>query len=677
MRIPLILSWILTTLLTHQFFSQASARPAHRSQPGEIKDKAWFNSLVTDASLLIEPNAAPVASNATSSANTDLEATACSTTELTVSELHTSIASPIEENVVPPISELPESSNPIPKPEPTQNCNQAISKPESITPLNSISSTYLQAQINTDIAPVETPELLESALSPLQKPPTRLINLETANQLSAGAVQLEAGFQQTTPADRPSPGTGDEVYFGAIDWGISDQLQLGGTFQFFDDPTNRPIDGVFPDLTVLSVATHAKYRIIQNERLSVAISGATEFFGLFTSLGLFSPSDLEGASELFAVGTFQVPISYSVAPQVQLHLTPGIAFYPGTVNEADFFGTFFNIGAGLSWQLSPRLNLFTTANVPLGPGDNALDSDDTATFRRVVWAVGARYALNPKVGIEIYGTNAFGATPTTSLLAFIPDGDQALIGASLNYTPDFGQNYASSFREGPAVPLSRRDTQLLLNGFTLTTASTLPPRKLRLRGGLGSGGQAGFDLAYGLDNDLQLEFILEGFGGADSLSTIEAVSTDLRYDIAAKLRLLDQVQGDPFSLSFRLSGGRETGSSPQVGTLFTELPAVYQPLPAVALFLGPKAAFFAESMRVGLGLGINYAVLGGLQLIGEVTPLLTGEQSVWSAGLRYQIPTVNLAIDVYASNAVGLNGLGGLIADSETNAGFNLNLLLP
>ncbi|HCF28452.1 MAG TPA: hypothetical protein DEV81_14915, partial [Cyanobacteria bacterium UBA11049] len=549
--------------------------------------------------------------------------------------------------------------------------NEAIDNPDRLSSQASESKAWL-----------EKLKQRKYKLSPLQEPPIRLFNLETANQLQSGALQLGVGVRQTRPADRPSAGTGDQIYYTSIDWGITDRLQLGFAAEFFDDATYHPVNGQFPNLTIISFAPSFKYRIFKDDRLTMAISGAVELFRLSTTPGFFNDRPIPASvrtddkvPNTFVIGSLQVPVTYAIDPQVQLHLTPGIAFYPETVNGASFFGTFFNLGTGVSWQASERFSFYADANLSFGSGGNAFRSEDNSFFNKVLWSIGARYALNPKVAVELYGTNAFGATPTTRLLAFIPDGNELLVGATLKYTPDLGQGYASTFRKQPAVQLSNRDTQLLLDGLTLTTASTLPPTSFRLRGGGGSGGSSSLSLAYGLTNDLQAELTVDQFGGSDSVSTTDSGGPGVKFGPGAKIRFLDQGQGDPFSLSFRLAGVRDFGERPRLGTLFAELPIVYQSNPKLAFFFDPKAAFNNFDDKVGLGLGVNYAVADKWQLIGEFTPVFTGDRSVWSLGLRYFDPKSNLGFDVYGSNAIGQNQLGGLVAESGASVGFNVHWL--
>lgn len=530
--------------------------------------------------------------------------------------------------------------------------------------------------LSTDISKISTEAKDLKAnyiISPLQQQPTRIFNLETANQLPKGTVKFEAGSHQANSTDSLGS-TGFQTYYGSVDWGATDKLQLGVAAQFFDDPIKDEINGRRPEITVISVAPSVKYQVLNNDKFKVALSGSAELFRLSSDPGLFNNAGKK-SPEYFGIGKVEVPITYNVDSKLQLHLTPGVAFYPDEVKKADFYGTFINIGAGVSWQASEKLNLFANTNVPLGPGGNALNSKDDSIFRKVLWTAGTRYALNPRVGIDVYGTNAFGATPTTSLLAFVPDGNEVLFGANVKYIFDLGQNYAARFDKKPNIPLSQRDTQLLLDGFTNSGTSTLPPDQIRLSSGLTSGGNSRFTFAYGLANDLQLELPLEQFGGGDRLSSQETANSGVKFGPGAKLRFLDQVQGDPFSLSVKVLGVRDFGSRPRLGTLFVEMPISYQPNNKTALFLNPKSAFFSTKERIGIGLGINQAISNKLQFIGELTPVFSDNRSVWSTGLRYFEPKANLGVDVYASNAAGQNGLGGLVADTETNVGLSLHWL--
>jgi hypothetical protein len=536
----------------------------------------------------------------------------------------------------------------------------------SIEPEREKKPVYFSSTEAKDLEPEKKP-------SPLQLPPTRLVNLETANQLPQGTFQLTAGTHQASPGSSSSPtGTGYQTYYARIDWGATDKLQLGFAIDFFDDPITREINGKFPELTEASFAPNFKYQLHKDEKLAIGVTGSLELFRLSTSPGLFN-SGREKTADLYTIGSLQVPFSYKFNPKIQLHLTPGVAVFPDKVRGTDFFGSFFNIGTGISWQPSDRLSLFANANFPVGSGGNTFNSKDSSISKKVLWTLGGQYAFNPRAAVEGYITNSFGGAPTTSLLAFIPDGDDVLVGANVKYLFDFGQNYASSFRKKKLLPLSNRDKSLLLDGLTLSSANTLPPDTILLRGGLDSNGGSRLHFSYGLANDLQLELPGEQFGGGDTLSLTETAGPGVKFGPGAKLRFLDQSQGDPFSLSVKLLGTRDFGKRPRLGTLFAEIPVTYQTNSQTAFFFNPKGAFNGQITRVGFGLGVNYAVSNNLQLIGEFTPVFTGQRSVWSTGVRYFEAKSNLGLDVYASNAIGQTALGGLVGESATNIGFNVN----
>lgn len=509
-------------------------------------------------------------------------------------------------------------------------------------------------------------------LSPLEQEPIRLFNLDTANQLPAGALQFGIDFRRFPSEDLPNAGTGLQIYSGSVDWGVTDKLQLGLSASLFDDELPRLLVGAeAPLLQTISVAPTFKYQLLNQDRLSVGVSGSAELLRIVSDPGIFNPT-LINASGNYIVGTVAVPVSYRLAPELQAHFTPGLAIFPGDVQGADFYGTFFNLGAGVSWQPLQRVGLFADVNLPVGPGGNAVRLDGSV-FRKPVFSGGVRFLVNPAVGLDLYATNAFGLTPATRLLSFIPEGDQVAFGARLNFTPDLGQGYAASFRQGPRVRLSERDRQLLLDGFTLTSADTLLPQMLRLRVGIGAG--TNFNLAYGLTHDAQIEIIGADFDEGEAFNSIN-YGSGFKFGPAAKLRLLDQVQGDPVSLALKAGAVVDLSTQGQLGIPFVTVPIQYRPTPEIALSVNPQVAFIRSEALVGVGLGINYALLKDVQLIGEFTPVVTGEPSVWSAGVRYLNPDLNLGVDLYGSNAISQNTIGGLVAQSGATVGVNLHWLL-
>jgi hypothetical protein len=550
----------------------------------------------------------------------------------------------------------------------------AIALAEPPLVLSNELDTFPRVPLAERIAEEEEPANSESpetsySLTPLQFFPTRLITIDTANVLPAGSLQLSVGVR-LFPRGSTGQGTGLQTYNVSIEGGVSDRLQLGIDGTFFDDTLGEPFEDGVPFLSIINVAPKFKYQFLREEKLSLAVSGSLEI-GKFTgSNGLYTPGAAQRTSTTVG-GTLQVPFTYNLTPSLQGHLVPGVVFWPGTINGGgNFYGTFLNFGAGLNYTPFERLTLFTDVNFPLTSG-NAVNTQGDST-QEVVWSAGLTYLHSPTVAIDLYATNALGTTPATRSLAFIPGGGQVAAGFNLKYTPDLGQGYPTGFRS-TSVPLSDRDRQLLFNGITITSPETLNTGRLSLMGGTGSG--FNFQLSYGLSDDAQLSFV--GQQLADNDTSIDDDS--FKLGAYGRLRFLSQSQGDPFSLA--VAGGFEQGVDQTGSGLFTtELAFLYQIDPRLAVMFNPKAGFYGSESVWGAGFGLNYDVWQGIQLIGEVTPILSGEVSntIWAAGIRYFNPHWNVGIDLYGTNAAGTYGIGGLVARSnqQVSVGFNILWLL-
>ncbi len=526
----------------------------------------------------------------------------------------------------------------------------------------------------------ENPSAL--AVSPLQKPPIRLFNLTTANQLEAGDLSLSLGTRFGF-VEQFGGGSGLQTDYGYIDYGLTNDFQVGLSNSLFDDLLGRKVNGNLANLVLNAFASTVKYKVFKDENLQVAVAGSAEMLQLSTDGGLFGSSS--GNYNNLFIGSLQVPVTYNATRDLQLHFTPGLAFFPNSVNGSDFYGTLFKIGTGLSWQATERLSLFADVNFPLGGKGNAINASDGNFSQRIIYSGGLRYLVSPAVGVDLYATNGFSNTPATSFLAFIPDGNQLSIGANLTYTPNTGKNFAATFRKGKPVPLSSRDTQLSLDGFNLASADTLLPGLFHVWGGLGSG--TNVNVAYGVTNDFQLELFGQRFNKNGDPTNIfgqprlnNMGSGAFKFGAATKVRFFDQVQGDPVSLGLKLAiSFVQSFDGYSSGYFALEMPTSYSLNPQLSFKFNPKAGFVGQESRFGLGLGISYALIDDLQFIGEFTPLFKsniGQGSVWSVGLRYFYPQTNVGVDVYLSNSIGQNGLGGLFSQSNgSSLGFNVHWL--
>ena len=548
---------------------------------------------------------------------------------------------------------------------------QNQTKPENVIPpeiapeTSKPENTNISSPINEEETTLES-SIAPLSLTPLQLPPTQLINLETANVLPQGSILTTYGVHVFSKGQYGG-GTGLQTYTISIQGGVTDKLQLGLDWVLFDDKLGEQINGDIPNLGLMSFAPKFKYQFLKEEDFSFAVSGSLEIAKFTGSYGLYTPNDLQHTTTIL-VGTLQFPFTYNVTSRLQWHLVPGAIFFPNTINNGgNFYGSLFNIGTGFNYSPLDRLMLFADVNFPIGSGGNAVNNQGEI-FTKPVWAAGLTFLQSPTVGVDFYATNALGATPATQVLAFIPNGGQVAAGVNIRYTPDIGQNYPSSFRQGPPRALSVRDRQLLFNGINLSTAETLPAGMASIQGG--SGDLSSFQLSYGMSDDAQLQIVGQQLSNSNTI-----LNERFQLGGVVKLRFLSQTYGDPLSLS--LIGGFEEGTSEDAVGLFTaELAFLYQLSPQFAVTFNPKVAFFGSDDILGTGFGLNFQPFTGVQLIGEVTPILTGNnrQTIWSTAFRYIHPEWNAGIDLYATNGAGTYGIGGLIpqADNHVNVGFNL-----
>ncbi|MDS3860265.1 hypothetical protein RIF25_05540 [Thermosynechococcaceae cyanobacterium BACA0444] len=589
---------------------------------------------------------------------------------------------------IPPSSPQPSQPTPANPPTPVTSQNGLLTTdqagsnrdPSSLLEQEpaSIRPNAVTQNGNTPDTPEPIPAELTSEFTPtpLMLPPIRLFNLDTANQLPAGTIQFTGGLFTYTTNPNLDPGNGLEVFYGSVDGGITDRWQLGLTANFFDDPIYRFIKGQNPNITVVTIAPNFKYQVFKGDNLAWSVGGSIEYLQFSSSNFVFAPG-LGTTKDSMIVGSIQSPLTWTFDDDghFQWHLTPSITFLPSTFTGGQpFYGTNFNLGTGFSWKFNQQVSVFGDVTVPVGPGQNAINAANGQLFITPVWSGGFRFLVNPAVGVDLYATNAFGTTPTLRTIAFPPDGASVSFGTGLTYTPEFGQNFLPSFRDRPRVPLTERDRQLLLNGFTIVTADTLLPEMMRLHGNFGGVGNGG-SVAVGLTYDTQFELFVEK--PEDGVSLLPGVnySNQTNFGLAAKLRFLDQSQGDPLSIGFQGSFNRAVSGQISIATL--QMPMNYRPIDSLALFFNPKVALMGgHQVPVGLGFGANFEVFPGLQLIAEATPILTGQRSVFSGGIRYTIPKTNFSIDIYGSNAAGQSmPVGGLIAQDGKSLGININWL--
>ncbi len=508
---------------------------------------------------------------------------------------------------------------------------------------------------------------VEYSLTPLQLFPLEPMTVETANMLPRQAVYTTYGTHIYNLFGGV-PGIGLQVYNGSIDWGIADNFQAGLALSFFDDILGERIGGRPTNFGFFSLAGRGKYRFVREENYDLAVVASLEWLKITSENRLFNGGISSRQTNTAAI-SIQVPYTYKFNENTQWHIVGGLNVFPETINNGgDFYGTFFNLGTGVSIRLHERFGLFADVNMPIGPGHNSVDANGRLE-RNAVWSAGFNYLHSPGVAIDLSVTNRLGTTAATRLLAFPPGGGNVALGLNVRYTPDIFTEYPSSFASTPPPPLTERDKQLLFDGITLTTAETLRKGTFFVDTGLRP--NFNIQVAYGMSDDAQLEFI-----GQQLSDSKKPIGNSFKFGGATKLRFLNQARGDAFSFSIRGAFLEASeGDSDGVGAFSAEGSFSYSPTSQLALFLNPKGGFFGNNRLVGLGLGVNFQLLPGLQFLGEVTPMLSNDATVWAIGARYFPSNGNLGIGLYGTNAAASGNIGSMITRKNNDFSVGVNFM--
>ncbi|KMW57515.1 hypothetical protein AIOL_002480 [Candidatus Rhodobacter oscarellae] len=491
-------------------------------------------------------------------------------------------------------------------------------------------------------------------------------NIGTPDTLHRGAFLTYAGLAL---GENPGPaGTGSQLYsFGAL-YGVTERLQVGIGYETFDDPV--AISGApGNEIGIFDVMLQAKYQLYDTARVKVAAEASVETYSF--------QSDFWGTRGAPAadtvVGSLHLPVSINVTDALKVHVSPGVSFFTDNFNGVPFYGTIYQIGGGVSYRFSERAEAYATVNVPFGDGGNSIGTNG-AVSNVPVWAVGGTFNVTPKVALEGYVTNGFGNTPATRVTTFFPGGDDLVLGARLSYTPGNNSSYRTSFRD-VSNDMTDRQRHLQFHQGIMSGADTLDPGYVSAYGFAGPQDYGGGGVSIGLEQDFEFGLRVDRYSNDGSLGpNSQRPGVGTRVSGTVKLRILDQNNGSPFSMSALAELGTGTGTT--LGTIYGSLPISYQVNDAVAVSFEPKFGNFVGSELLGATAGVNIEPWDGVELMAQAGAVDGGSGAVWSAGARVHAGFAPIAFEVQASNTIGDYGVGSLIAQEDVrySAGVRVTL---
>ena len=187
--------------------------------------------------------------------------------------------------------------------------------------------------------------------------------------------------------------------------------------------------------------------------------------------------------------------------------------------------------------------------------------------------------------------------------------------------------------------------------------------------------------AYSLSNIFQLELLnigsfndlnLSGSKNSNLYSTFLG-ENNLNFRLGGKLLIFSPQKDDLYWATLRSSVGRNNNTNQ--GYLFTELMNTFRFNDFLAFNISPKYFFSGVESFGGIGFSSYLNLSDSLMIIPEINTSIKDDPDFnTTIALRYSL-SPEKSLDLYYSNAAGVQDLGHLLKDKEYRFGINLNFL--
>ena len=478
-------------------------------------------------------------------------------------------------------------------------------------------------------------------------------------------------------------GTGHQNYGLKFHYGLSDHSLVSFYFSESDDPLYNLIGGDLIPNNWTSIAIAYKEQILESKdyKNSLAFSSSLEYW-IFSSgdgntKSIYNKLDNSVGTDRYEkfIYSFSLPFTSQLNNQTKLSIIPGLTFIPDKIGEKNngenFYGNNYFLATGINYDISTNLQLTSSYTYIFGPGNNSFD--ENLNFNRdSIYSYGFNWELSPVIGIEGKITNGYGLTPSTSLLT-IPSDNKPLYYIAGEYKPFLDDT--------KFVPLNKNNDFLLYGGLTVENA--LFPEKgiSQLNLNYDEKGNLFASYGYSLSNLFQIELTSGAFNkfnpkniNNSSLRDTYLNDDTFNYRFGGKILIFSPQKNDLFWMTLRTSLGRNEGLNHQ-GYMFSELINTFRLNDWVALNISPKYFFSGKESFGGLGISSNINLLENLQFIPEINISLNNNSDFNSTyAFRYSYAK-DKSVDLYYSNAAGIQDIGQLLENKEFRFGINLNFL--
>ena len=281
--------------------------------------------------------------------------------------------------------------------------------------------------------------------------------------------------------------------------------------------------------------------------------------------------------------------------------------------------------------------------------------------------------INPQIGIEGKITNSYGSSPTTGLLT-IPSDNLPLYSANITYRPYKQDTYLTALNE--------RDKSISNGGITVNNALIPKAGTSQINFNYDEEGNLFGFYGYSLSNIFQVELLNIGsFDGlnfvGDNNSNLYSTylnDNNLNFRLGGKLLIFSPQKNDLYWVSLRSSVGRNNDTNQ--GYVFSELINTFRVNNWLSFNVSPKYFFSGVESFGGIGFSSYINLFDNLMLIPEINTSIKNNSDLNSTlALRYSF-SPEKSLDLYYSNAAGVQDIGQLLKVKDHRLGFRFNFLL-
>ena len=531
------------------------------------------------------------------------------------------------------------------------------------------------------------PSNKERKYDPLKKSASFLTEIEPFlplnNFLNSGNFQTSVRWKSSFEGG-VSGGTGQQNPSFVLDYGISDTTLMTIYFSEADDNLYSTINGQEVNYHWQNYAFSFKKELLNDNENSFAISLVPTFeywrhsSGSKVSKSIYNQQDNLNGKDKFDnfIGSLSLPISKKFSENFTALIVPGITFLPEKLGSKGIgknaYGNNFYIGSGFVFDVAEDLNLLFSYTTPFGPGNNHFDKDLNYT-RKSIYSFGLGWDINPQIGIEGKITNSYGSTPSTGLLT-IPSDNLPLYTANIIYRPYEKDTHLTLLNE--------RDKSISNGGITVNNALIPKAGTSQFNFNYDEGGTFFGFYGYSLSNIFQVELLNIGsfdglnFGGSKNSNLYSTYFGDNNFNfrLGGKLLIFSPQKNDLYWVSLRSSVGRNNDTNQ--GYVFSEFINTFRVNNWLVLNVTPKYFFSGIESFGGIGFSSYINLFDNLMLIPEINSSIKNNSDLnTTLALRYSFSPKN-SLDLYYSNAAGVQDIGQLLKVKDYRLGFKFNFLL-